>query len=324
MSPDLSVLSLVQLRCFLAVIDQKSFAKAGRQLGMTTSGVSKTIARMETACGLRLLHRSTHSISVTEAGEKMIGPARTVVTTMRAAEASLKDDAGLSGVGRVRLSAPVAFVRTCLVPMLPMLFAARPDIVLDIRASDATADLAEEGIDLALRSGSLDGLPGHVRLPWFSFPWVACAAPAYLARAGMPHAADELRAHALIGFRNVRTGLVEPWRLRDNHTPGLTPAAWRVVLDDAEAAWLAALNGIGIAWAPYWLAADALKTGAAIEVLRNWRDLSTPMSIIHRGSLSSQDRVRAVIDFLTERGTTFQETGPPSYCEQTAGSGNKN
>ncbi len=273
---------------------------------MTTSGVSKTIARMEAACGARLLHRSTHALSPTEAGERLIPSARAVIAAMQEAEAALEDVSVGTGGGRVRVSAPTAFVRACLVPTLPALLLARPDIVLDIRASDETIDLAESGVDLALRSGPLDGLPGHVRLPWFSFPWVACATSAYLEREGVPRTPADLAHHALIGFRNSRTGLVEPWRLGENRSPGIAPISWRVVLDDAEAAWIAALSGVGIAWAPRWLAADALKTGAAIEVLREWRTLDTPMSIVRRDRKLVPERVGAVIDFLVGETATFR------------------
>ena len=309
MSTDLSALSVIQLRCFLTVVDVASFAGAGRRLGMTTSGVSKTVARLEAACGSRLLHRSTHALSPTEAGERLIAPARAVIAAMDDAGAALGELSGQAAGGRVRVSAPTAFVRSCLVPALPRLFAARPDIMLDIRASDTTIDLAEDGVDLALRSGPLDGLPGHVRTPWFSFPWVACASPDYLDREGTPQTPDDLRRHALIGFRNQRTGLVEPWRLRDHQTSGIAPSAWRVLLDDAEAAWAAALGGIGIAWAPRWLAAAALDAGTAVEVLRGWRSLETPMSIVRRDRRLVLDRVRAVIDLLVGEAPRWGDPG---------------
>ena len=296
MSTDLSSLSLPQLRCFVTVIETQSFAEAGRRLGMTTSGVSKTITRLETAHGLRLLHRSTHALSPTEAGARLIAPARAALRGIAEIEEML-GDASAAAAGPVRISAPTAFVRTCLVPLLPVFLDRHPDIVLDLRANDATVDLAEAGLDLAIRSGPLDGLPGHVRLPWFDFPWVACAAPPYLARSGMPLVPSDLIRHDLIGFRNTRTGLVEPWKLRS--AGGSAPQlSWRIVLDDAEAAWRAALMGVGVAWAPRWLAADALASGAAVEVLRDWRGDGTPMSILRRDRTFLPTRVRVVIDFL--------------------------
>lgn len=304
MSPDLSGLSLIQLRCFLAVIDAGSFAEAGRRLGMTTSGISKTVSRLEAGHGLRLLHRSTHALSPTEAGERLIGVARAALRSVEDAEALLGELAGSAAAGRVRISAPTAFVRTCLVPILPGFLASHPDILLDLRASDTTVDLADAGIDLAIRSGSLDGLPGHIRLPWFVFPWVACATPGYLAQRGVPATPADLGTHDLIGFRNTRTGLVEPWRLRDCNLIA-SPPSWRLVLDDAEAAWCAVLAGVGIAWAPRWLAANSLCSGAVVEALRPWRGANTPMSILRRDRSLVPDRVQAVIGFLQSHTATF-------------------
>ena len=302
MSLALSGLSLIQLRCFVAVIEAGSFAEAGRALGMTTSGVSKTISRLEAAHGISLIYRSTHALSPTEAGEHLLGPARTALLSVSEAEARLTDLAGNAAAGRVRISAPTAFVRTCIIPLLPSFLAEHPDILLDLRATDATVDLAEGGIDLALRTGSLDGLPGHVRQTWFSFPWVACAAPDYLARRGVPCSPPDLAGHDLIGFRNTRTGLVEGWRLR-GQPPPVWP--WRLVLDDAEAAWRAALAGIGIAWAPRWLAAGALASGEATEVLQDWRGPPSVMSILRRDRKLMPRRVQTVAAFLRSRAETI-------------------
>jgi DNA-binding transcriptional LysR family regulator len=305
MSTQLDTVSLSQLRCFIAVVDARSFASAAHQLALTTSGVSKTISRLEAAYGLRLLHRSTHSISPTEAGERLIGPARAVLNGAADIDAILTHAGKSAATGSVRIGAPTAFVRRCLVPLLPAFIERHPDIVLELRASDVMVDLAEVGLDLTIRSGQLDGLPGHVRLPWFEFDWVACGSPRYLERRGMPKTPWDLATHDLIGFRNTRTGLVEPWRLRAESFP--RSPAWRFVTDDAESALLAAVNDAGIMWAPRWLAADALASGMAIEVLPDWRGNMMPMSILRRGQTLLPTRVRVVMDFLHGQAATFGE-----------------
>ncbi len=304
MSTDPAGMSLIQLRCYVAVVEAGSLAEAGRRLGLTTSAVSRSIARLESAAGVRLLHRSTHALSLTEAGEQLLVPARDALDSFRRAGALLAELAAEGSPGRVRISAPTAFIRTCLVPMLPAFLAAHPLIRLDLRATDATVDLADAGIDLALRSGCLDGVPGHVGLPWFRFAWVTCASPAYLARRGIPGTPEELGTHDLIGFRNVRTGLVEGWQLAGT-TSSLPAPAWHVVLDDAEAAWRAALAGIRIAWAPEWLAAEALACGTMVEVLEDRRTRMTPMSIMRRKQNPVPIRVKAVVAFLRSSTKTL-------------------
>jgi DNA-binding transcriptional LysR family regulator len=235
----------------------------------------------------------------------LIGPARAVLNGAADIDAILSHASMSAAAGSVRIGAPPAFVRRCLVPLLPAFIERHPDIVLDLRASDAIVDLAEVGLDLAIRSGQLDGLPGHVRLPWFEFDWVACGSPCYLERHGIPGTPSDLATHDLIGFGNTRAGLVEPWRLRTESFP--RSPAWRFVTDDAESALLAATNNAGIMWGPRWLAADALTSGMAIEVLPNRRGNTTPVSILRRGQTLLPTRVRAVMDFLHGKAPTFGE-----------------
>jgi DNA-binding transcriptional LysR family regulator len=199
--------SLSQLRCFLAIVDAGSFAEAGRRLGLSPSVVSKTMARLEAAHGVKLLHRSTHSVSPTEEGRALIEPARAAGAALQDVVEVL-DHSGAGAGGTVRLTAPIAFLRHCLIPMLPELRRALPHTRLDLRASNEFLDLASHGIDVAIRSGSLDDVPGHVRQVWFSCPWVVCATPAYLAGRAVPTMPLHLEVHELIGFRASEDGLV--------------------------------------------------------------------------------------------------------------------
>src|SRR3954452_8092734 len=119
MSTSPSPTSLLQLLCFVHVVEAGSFAEAGRRLGITTSAVSKTIARFESTHGLKLLHRSTHSQSLTAEGETLLTEARDTLRSVERLEAALTATAQGGAKGRVRISAPTAFVRACLVPLLP-------------------------------------------------------------------------------------------------------------------------------------------------------------------------------------------------------------
>ena len=304
MSSQDAALSLMQLRCFLAVVDGGSFTQAGRQPGLSVSGVSKTIAWLEASHGVRLVHRSTHALSPTEAGERLVAPARAALAGADEAELLLGSLARSPSLGRVRVSAPVAFARTCLIPLMPVLHNWYPNILLDLSASDLLVDLAEGGIDVALRSGSLEGLPGHVSVTWFRVPWVATVAPCYLARKGVPTSPAALGAHDLIGFRNARTRLVQPWRLR-GYNPSSRPPTYRVVLDDAEAAWRAVMAGVGIASCLRWLVAGALAAGAVTEILRDLRGEAGIRSILRRDRKLLPERVRKTVDFLMTHADQF-------------------
>ena len=257
---------------------------------MTTSGVSKTIARFETAHGLKLLHRSTHSQSLTAEGEALLVEARDTLRSVERLEAALATTAHGGAKGRVRISAPTAFVRSCLVPLLPTFLADHPDIGVDLRGKDGVDDLALQGVDVAIRAGPLGGVPGHVSLPLIQFPWVACATADFLERHGHPETPAALSGGGLIGFRNGATGRVQPWRFRspggDGEPIRVVPDG-RVIADDAVSAWEMARLGQGLAWGSYWLAAEELRAGRVVEVLRDWRELCGSMgdAVIRRRSV---------------------------------------
>ncbi len=295
--------------CFVRVVEAGSFAEAGRRLGMTTSGVSKAISRFEAEHGVRLLHRSTHALSLTDEGEQVLEEARDVLRGCERLGAALSQATDGGRAGRVRISAPPGFTRSCLVPALPRLLDAHPEIHIELQASYDLVDLADEGVDLALRTGQLAGLPGHVSQVLFSSPWCAYAAPDYLARRGTPSCPDELTGHALIGFRNSGNGRVGAWRFQYPAAAGGAvrhDIDARIVFDDGSAAYDLARNGYGIVWAPEWLALGDVRSGQIVEVLQAWRSGRMPMSVVRRERRLTPQRIRVVIDFLCEAAKLWQ------------------
>ncbi len=294
--------------CFVRVVDGGSFAEAGRRLGMTTSGVSKAISRLEAEHGVRLLHRSTHALSLTDEGEQVLDDARDVLRGCERLGLALSQAADSGRAGRVRISAPPGFTRACLLPVLPMLLDTHPEIRVEIQASYDLVDLANEGVDLALRTGQLAGTPGYISQVLLSSPWCAYATPGYLARRGAPSSPESLAAHDLVGFRNAATGRLGAWRFQSPAAGGGVrhdPDA-RIVFDDGSAAYDMACSGYGIVWAPEWLAIGDVRRGRVVEVLREWRSSEMPMSIVRRDRRHTPQRIRAVIDFLCEAAKLWQ------------------
>lgn len=297
--------------CFVRVVEAGSFAEAGRRLGMTTSGVSKAISRLEAEHGVRLLHRSTHALSLTDEGEQVLDDARDVLRGCERLGLALSQAADGGRAGRVRISAPPGFTRACLLPVLPCLLDAHPEIHVEVQASYDLVDLADEGVDLALRTGQLAGIPGHVSQALFSSPWCAYATPGYLARRGRPSSPDELAGHDLIGFRNSGNGRVGTWRFQDPAVGGeggavRYDARARIVFDDGSAAYDMACNGYGIVWAPEWLALGDVRSGRVVEVLKGWRASEMLMSVVRRERRLTPRRIRVVIDFLCEAAKLWQ------------------
>ncbi len=306
MIPEELDVSLPQLRCFIAVVEASSLAEAGRRLGMSAASVSKAIARLERSVGSRLLHRSTHAFSLTLEGEALLGPAREVL----AAASGFRKAAGEGTAvgGTIRITAPVGFCRVVLAPLLSAFRRIHPSVDLDVRATNDIVSLADDGIDVALRSGSLTRIPGHVQQRWFSFPWVLCATPGYLERRGVPQTVNDLADHDLVGFRNTRTGQVQSWPYHSENggSARFTPSPG-LAFDDGESGWRAALAGAGIACTPLWMAADELRGGLVVEVLSALRDQPVDVSIIRRERRLTPPRVTALIEHLFANTPTLHD-----------------
>lgn len=301
--------SVPQLRCFVAVVSAGSVAEAGRRLGMSAASVSKAITRLEEGTGMRLLHRSTHAMSLTEEGEALLEPAREAVRAAQAFEDAVASASDGGDAGVVRLTGAVGFIRHVVVPLLGELAREHPGIRLDIRATNELLDLADDGIDLALRSGSLAGLPGHLHQTWFSFPWVICAAPSYLARRPAPRTVAELDGHELIGFRNQQTGRVAAWphKVAAGDVDSRYEPRPCLSFDDGDAVWGAMLAGAGIACAPLYLAAGSLRNGTAVEVLAEWRAAEVSVAMVRRDRRLTPGRLTALMAFLSARAPDLRD-----------------
>jgi DNA-binding transcriptional LysR family regulator len=298
--------SVPQLRCFIAAANARSVAEAGRQLGMSAASVSKAITRLEHSARVRLLHRSTHAMSLTEEGKALLGPARETVKAASAFEDAAARAADGGDRGSVRITGAIGFVRHVLVPLVGELVQAHPDIHLDVRVTNELVDLADDSIDLALRSGSLARIPGHLHQRWFTTPWVICASPGYLARRRGPRTVRELADHPLVGFRNQRTGRVQPWpRKGGSYEPN--PA---LSFDDGDAVWAAMLGGAGLACAPLYMAAAALRAGTTIEVLDDSRGPDISVSMVRRERHLVPRRLTTVMAFLAARAPKLDDLMP--------------
>lgn len=291
---------LANLIAFARIAEAGSFAEAARRAGTTTSAMSKAVSRLEAARGVRLLHRTTHALSPTAEGERLLEAARALLREAEAVEAALGEAWDGRAAGRVRLTAPGALARACILPLLPALLHAHPEVELEVSFDDALADLGASGFDLALRTGSLDGHPGFVAVRLLTYPMVLCAAPDYLARRGVPKTPADLAGHDLIGFRSRATGQPLAWVFAD--PAGGAPARFvpraRLVVDDGTAGWAMLCDGLGLTWAPGWLAAADLRAGRVAEVMRERRAVEVPLSAVRLERRLVPRRTRVVLDAL--------------------------
>ena len=299
---------LVNLLHFARVVEAGSFAEAARRAGTTTSALSKAVSRFERQHGVRLLHRSTHSLSLTDEGERLLEGARDLLREAERLEAALDHAAANGAGGRIRLGAPAPLIRACLARQVPTLLRASPGIDLDLKVDDGTLDLAAGSIDVAIRFGALTGQPGLVVTPLGSFPWVLVATPRYVEAMGVPKTPADLGRHHQIGYRDPASGRLVAWQFADPEggAPSRLTPRHRLVVEDVGAAWQMMRQGLGLAWLPAWAGLADLRDGRAVELLRDLRIAEVAIQAVRLARHQTPRRVRTLLDGLTEAAQQWQ------------------
>ncbi|MBO1323558.1 LysR family transcriptional regulator [Acetobacter sp. TBRC 12305] len=286
------------LRIFARVVETTSFTRAAETLGLPRSSVSTAVQELESRLGVRLLTRTTRSVAPTPDGTAFYEHALRLVADMEEAESLFRR--GHERIrGRLRVSLPVRIGRLVVAPALGDFLTTYPGIALDLGVTDRPVNLVEDGVDCALRVGELR-ISGMVARPLGQLTLVNVAAPAYLARHGVPHSPTDLLAegHQIVHYASASTGRVEKWEWEDAGQTRTLDLPGRVTVDSAEAQIACCLAGLGLVQIPYYDVRPYLKTGQMVEVLPAWRAAPLPMALLypHRRHLSA--RVRVFADWL--------------------------
>jgi DNA-binding transcriptional LysR family regulator len=290
--------NLKQFMSFAAVARNHSFAAAARELGLAPSSIAKSVARLENDLGIRLFHRTTRALRLTSEGEELFAKCVHI----------LEDIDGLELVGRgakegpsgvLRIGAPIAYGTRFIVPVLNALLDAHPRLGVDVRLSDQRADLIKEGLDVAIRIGTLDD-SGHIARKIGEQQLVLCAGAQYVARHGVPASIKELDAHPLVTFRMPSSGRERPLTFIDDGKELQILRAARFSLSHGEAMVQALLLGAGVAQIPLHMAAAHLKDGGLIELLPHCRPDPLPVNAIVPSARMMPPRVRFFIDAMLD------------------------
>ena len=300
------------IREFVLAVEKGSFTAAGAQLGLTGSAVGKSISRLEARLGVQLLHRTTRRIGPTNEGEAYLLSCRRIMEELDQTESFLATG-HREPIGRLRIDLPTTFGRRHIVPALLDLATRHDKLDLSFLLRDQAADMVSEGIDLAVRIGTLGDYPDLIARRVGDQHMMICASPAYLARKGTPASHADLFHHdCLIGWRR---GTKPAWLLKGESSaiePHEVPI--RHELPDGDAMLTACLNGCGLAQFPTWLAGDAVRTGALTQVLQDLSGGSMPIHVIWQKTWHLQPKVRVAVDAIVslaeERPDIFNATSP--------------
>jgi DNA-binding transcriptional LysR family regulator len=286
------------IREFVLTIDKGSLTAAAAQLGLTGSAVGKSISRLETRLGVQLLHRTTRRIDLTSEGEAYLLSCRRILEELDQTESFLATG-HREPIGRLRIDLPTTFGRRHIVPPLLALAARHQRLDLSFTLRDQAVDMVAEGIDMAVRIGTLGDYPDLIARRIGEQHMAICASPSYLARRGTPLTHADLFQHdCMAGWRRTAK---PTWLLKDASgiiTPHEVPV--RHELPDGDALLDACLSGAGLAQFPRWLAGDALREGALVQVLADISGGSMPIHVIWQKTWHLQPKVRVAVDTLVE------------------------
>jgi DNA-binding transcriptional LysR family regulator len=283
---------LQAMNAFVRVVETGSFSQAARQIGVGQPAISKTIAQLEDRLQVRLLVRSTHGLSPTDAGVRFYERAKTAIQEADEAELEAKGaGAGLSG--RLRVCAATTFARLMVVPRLSEFMEAHPDLEVEVVLDDRVIDLVSEGIDVALRMGDLADSSAVARRIATGRRSVV-ATPAYLAKHGIPQVPADLALHQAL----VYTQLGNNWTFQRDGTEASVSVSGRVRFTAAEGIRAAVKADIGLAVTSDWMFWPELLTGEVRRVLEDWKLPDIDLwAVFPTGRLASA-KARAFADFV--------------------------
>lgn len=281
------------MTAFVAVCEAESLTDAARKLGLSPSVMSRQIAALEARLGTRLFHRTTRSISLTDAGGRFLARARRILADLEEAEGAAQDEKAAPR-GRLSVTAPVIFGRLHVAPVLARFVELYPQVSIDLTLSDRFINLVEEGHDLAVRIGHLPDSQLIARR-FGETRRALVASPAFLAQAGIPLHPSELVKLDVIAFTPVAPPF--DWQFAVDLKVRVEP---RFVVNNGDTAIALALAGTGIARVLYYQVRDAISEGRLVEVLAPFAPEPLPIHAVYPSARLLPGKVRAFLDLLAE------------------------
>jgi LysR family transcriptional regulator for bpeEF and oprC len=286
------------MRIFVRVVEQGGFSRAAISLHISPAKVTSQINHLEQHLGVQLLSRTTRSCSLTEEGTAYYAHCKRILADIAETEAALTSSRA-EPRGRLRIDASVTLINRLLLPIIGKFQERHPDVELEFLHTEHLFDSKQEGMDVMIRLGPLDD-SNLIARPLGRTVMVTAAAPAYLARRGIPRVPADLAAHECINFLDPHTGRIAIWEFtRDNKAVSIAPGPG-LSFNQGESRLAAAVMGLGIYRGMLFSLARLLEDGSLKLVLEDWTTPAPPIYIAYDSHRNISNKIRTFVDFVVE------------------------
>jgi DNA-binding transcriptional LysR family regulator len=289
--------NLADLTAFVAIADRLSFRAAASQLGVTPSALSHAMRQLEERLGVRLLHRTTRSVSLTDAGRRLLDRLRPAIDQIADAIENLNQERQRP-MGRLRIYATHMAAVTVVAPIWWRFLSTYPEIHLELAVGEAPLDIVAKGFDAGI--GPHDRAPADMIAVRVMGPMkiAVVGAPTYFARQPPPRTPDDLARHSCVQYRRAAEGDVYAWPFERNRKTRRISVDGRVMVNDPDLAIRAAVDGLGIAYTLEAMSEPFLRSGQLVRVLEDWSPSFEGLYLYYPGHRQVPAAVRAFIDMI--------------------------
>ncbi|MGZ8265074.1 MAG: LysR family transcriptional regulator [Burkholderiales bacterium] len=288
--------ALHPISVFVKVAEARSFTAAAKRLGLSPSAASKSLTRLEQRLGVRLLNRTTRTVSLTDDGSAFYERCRLILSELEDAESAVTREQS-EPRGRLRVVTPAGFGRAVLIPVLTRFAARHRELTLDVEFSSRVVDIAEEGVDVLVHIGALSDRRLVAR-KLCQMRYVTVAAPEYLERCGEPKHPADLARHECLGHHIPYTNRYRDWAFAHAGERIAKTFSGNLNLDDGSALLAAAIEGAGIAMVATFLAAEPVRSGRLKIVLRDYIADGPEVWIAYLDRRHLPRRIREFVSFV--------------------------
>lgn len=300
---------LKQIETFVDVVEKGSLARAALEQQITPAMLGRRIDALERRLGVKLMHRTTRHLTLTEQGTVFLEHCRKLLTELDAAEKSISEGRH-KATGHLIVSAPASFGRRHVAPHAPAFLVANPDVQISFNLTDQVIDMVREGYDVAIRIGGVID-PNFVAVKLATNRRLVCGTPAYFAKHGIPRRLEDLSQHNCLAF-NLQGGQQRGWYFQKNGKPVTVKVKGNLDCNDGELLHRWALEGLGLGWRSTWEIQPQLESGELITVLDEYALPHYDIMAVYLQQRHLPAKVRFFIDALK---TIYSQ---PGYWSQSA------